>query len=494
MLLSDYAPAVGFGTSGLRALVRNLTPEAVSAYTRAFVRAIAAERSQRTGCVVGWDLRPSSPAIAAAVCAGLEAEGVTPEIAGPCPTPAIGLRAIAAGIPGIVVTGSHIPFDRNGVKFFTLRGEITKADERAITSFNAQELVIPPDELADAVSRFTALLAAPSDAAMAAYQARFTDAFPADCLSGLRIGVYQHSAVGRDFLLALLGNFGADVVALGRSDSFVPIDTEVVLPEDEARAAGWAREHRLDAVVSTDGDGDRPWICDERGAFMRGDILGVLAARRLGAKRVASPVSSNTVLEKCMAFDAVTRCRIGSPFVIEAMEGLAKEELAKDAGDGVVGFEANGGFLTQTALEVNGVILSPLPTRDSTLPILLVLTTAKDSGAPLSALVDSLPPRRTASGSIKGIATIDSFRFVVSMHTDPKRCSDFLAFTGSTVAAMNGTDGLRVTLANGDIVHLRPSGNAPEFRCYVEADTQARADALLADALAAIAARLPVKT
>ena len=119
MLLSDYAPAVGFGTSGLRALVSNLTPEAVSAYARAFVRAARSQGADVTGCVVGWDLRPSSPAIAAAVCAGLEAEGVAPEIAGPCPTPAIGLRAIAAGKPGIVVTGSHIPFDRNGVKFFT---------------------------------------------------------------------------------------------------------------------------------------------------------------------------------------------------------------------------------------------------------------------------------------------------------------------------------------------------------------------------------------
>jgi len=32
-----------------------------------------------------------------------------------------------------------------------------------------------------------------------------------------------------------------------------------------------------------------------------------------------------------------------------------------------------------------------------------------------------------------------------------------------------------VTFANGDIVHLRPSGNAPELRCYAEADTQERA-------------------
>ncbi len=487
MLLSDYAPAVGFGTSGLRALVSNLTPEAVSAYARAFVRATRSQGIDVTGCVVGWDLRPSSPAIAAAVCAGLEAEGVEPEIAGASPTPAIGLRAIAAGKPGIVVTGSHIPFDRNGVKFFTARGEITKADEQAITACDAVELVIDLDELIGAVSRWMAALAEPSGEALGAYRTRFSDAFAADCLSGLRIGVYQHSAVGRDFLLSLLGDLGAEVVALGRSETFVPIDTEAVLPEDEAKAAAWAKEHGLDAIVSTDGDGDRPWVCDERGAFLRGDVLGVLAARRLGAQRVATPVSSNTALEKCGSFAKILRTRIGSPFVIEAMEALAKDEDVC-----VVGYEANGGFLTQTAAQVNGVSLSPLPTRDSTLPILLALTAAKDSGAPVSALVETLPPRRTSSGSIKGIATIDSFTFVLSMQIDPKGCDAFLSFTGSTQSKVDSTDGLRVTMASGDIVHLRPSGNAPEFRCYVEADTQARADALLADALRAIAARFKV--
>ncbi|EYB47298.1 hypothetical protein BU65_24160 [Escherichia coli] len=35
-------------------------------------------------------------------------------------------------IPGIMVTGSHIPYDRNGLKFYTPEGEITKADEQEI--------------------------------------------------------------------------------------------------------------------------------------------------------------------------------------------------------------------------------------------------------------------------------------------------------------------------------------------------------------------------
>jgi phosphomannomutase len=36
-------------------------------------------------------------------------------------------------------------------------------------------------------------------------------------------------------------------------------------------------------------------------------------------------------------------------------------------------------------------------------------------------------------------------------------------------------DGLRMTFENDEVIHLRPSGNAPELRCYTEAATMARA-------------------
>ena len=54
------------------------------------------------------------------------------------------------------------------------------------------------------------------------------------------------------------------------------------------------------------------------------------------------------------------------------------------------------------------------------------------------------------------------------------------------VAGLNRTDGLRITFANEEVIHLRPSGNAPEFRCYAEAKTDERARAITADALARI--------
>ncbi|MCK7575897.1 MAG: hypothetical protein MZV65_08355 [Chromatiales bacterium] len=57
-------------------------------------------------------------------------------------------------------------------------------------------------------------------------------------------------------------------------------------------------------MVSADGDGDRPLIADEHGQWLRGDVAGVLCARRLGIQALATPVSSNTVVERCGAFQS----------------------------------------------------------------------------------------------------------------------------------------------------------------------------------------------
>ena len=59
----------------------------------------------------------------------------------------------------------------------------------------------------------------------------------------------------------------------------------------EAQARGLA------AIVSTDGDGDRPLVTDATGEVVPGDLLGQITARMLGVEVVVTPVSSNTGAE-----------------------------------------------------------------------------------------------------------------------------------------------------------------------------------------------------
>lgn len=487
MLLRDMAQNVGFGTSGVRGLVSELTPTLVQAYTQAFVRhLVKTDQLPLRRCVVGWDLRPSSPEIAASVCSALQSAGCTVELAGLLPTPALALHAMTIKAAGIMVTGSHIPFDRNGVKFYTPMGEILKSDEIAMTDTDLGDVPAETAARAGAEAFIEQIRrgAQVTSAALAAYTDRYLHFLASAPLQEMRVGVYQHSAVGRDFLVDLLERLGCCVVPLGRSEAFVPIDTEAVSADDEVRAAQWCAQFELDAVVSTDGDGDRPWICDEQGHFIRGDVVGILTARWLGAQSVVTPVSSNTALEKCGHFARCVRTRIGSPYVIEAMNQLREEKA-----DHIVGFEANGGFLLQTAMRR----LAPLPTRDSTLPILALLTLARQERMPLSGLPGLLPARFTQAGRIQGIRSVDSVRLLNQLEADAGRLASFLRFSDSTPVTVDRTDGLRVELANAEIVHLRQSGNAPELRCYVEAASPDRASVLVTAALETLRGECPLQ-
>lgn len=466
--LADLATdsGVGFGTSGARGLVERMTATVCAGYVRAFLSAVASDGAVPR-VALGIDLRPSSERIAAACAAAMHDSGVQVDYCGVLPTPALALHAMRHGIPAVMVTGSHIPFDRNGLKFYRPQGEITKADEAAMAA-----VALQPESRME-----TTALPACDPQALQAYVRRYLDAFPADMLQGTRIGVYQHSSAARDVLVEVLSALGAEVVALGRTDTFVPIDTEAVSAEDEARGRAWASEHRLDAMVSTDGDGDRPLLGDENGDWLRGDLVGLACARYLGLEAVAVPVSCNTAIEATGAFRRVARTRIGSPHVIAAMESLAGE------GWRVGGFEANGGFLLGSAVQLNGRSLDPLPTRDALLPVLAVLAAARQAGSRLSRLVADLPARFTHSDRVQDFTTGRSSDLIAQWAREPQALLSAAGLERPGIVAVDRTDGLRLTGEGGDILHLRPSGNAPELRCYCEAASPVRARELVASTM-----------
>jgi phosphomannomutase len=405
---------------------------------------------------------------------------------GRLPSPALALHGLSEGIPTVMVTGSHIPADRNGIKFNKCAGEVLKEDEAGIT----RQVVDIPDGLFRADGSFTRLAEGTrgeTNAPVEAYVARYLGFFPAGCLRGLRLGVYQHSAVGRDVLVRILAGLGAEVLPLGRSETFVPVDTEAIRPEDVALARQWAAEYRLDALASADGDSDRPLLADEHGRWLRGDMAGILAAKFLGADSVSTPVSCNGALELSGWFPEVRRTRIGSPYVVAAMlDAAARGRRA------VVGYEANGGFLLASDVTRDGRTLRALPTRDAAIPILALLLLARAQGRTLAQLVATLPPRFTASGLLRdcpperGAAILARFPAADEGATRAAFTEIFGADLGG-VAAVDRTDGVRATFANGEVIHLRPSGNAPEFRGYTEAATEECAQALNDHVLAVLA-------
>ena len=468
---------VQFGTSGARGRVVDMTDRVCYAYTLGFLSyCVEMGVLHPAGEVaLAGDYRPSTGRILQACAQAVADSSYRPRYLGRIPSPALAAFGFGQGLPSLMVTGSHIPDDRNGIKFNLPGGEILKADEAGIRAQRVDlptTLFSPAGDLAPGVIQ---PLPPEDPAGYRAYVARYLDFFPAGCLEGLTIGLYEHSGVAREALHEVLTGLGARVERLGRSEVFIPVDTEAIRPEDVRLGQEWAATGRYQALVSADGDGDRPLIGDEHGHWLRGDITGILCARYLGAAGVATPVSCNTALEKTGWFPAVRRTRIGSPYVIEGMSALTAAGLTP-----VVGYEANGGFLTATDLVRDGRRLPALPTRDAVLVPVALLLAARDQGLSLSALASSLPPRFTASDRLKDFPSELSQARLHPLTAgagarDLAAAEELFGACFGPVVAIDTTDGVRLTFANGEIAHLRPSGNAPELRAYTEADSLERA-------------------
>jgi len=472
--------------------------------------------------VIAGDLRPSTDRIMGACARAIVDSGCRVENAGKIPTPALVAHAIANGRAGVMVTGSHIPFDRNGIKLNKSAGEVLKSDEaaiiRAVQRVRAEEYSRSAAASAfDAFGMFkqTADLPPVDGAAEDAYVRRYLQSFTRGGLAGMRILAYQHSAVGRDLLPRILRELGAFVVTAGRSETFIPIDTENITDEQLDRLEALAvsaetTDGRLDAIVSTDGDSDRPLVAavlpaaavrsgGRRVRFLPGDLLGIVVAEYLGADGAAVPISANDAVERRMSERKVLleKTKIGSPYVISALDELRGKNVAQR----IVGWEANGGFLTGSDIALNAGTLAALPTRDAMLPILANLFAAAEQTISLSTLWDRLPARFGRAGLLDNFPTTASRAIlaqltpnedVIEVEFDSaelgvvrnhgQRCQAALmrfftpALGFDDIVRINVLDGVRVYFRNGDVAHIRPSGNAPQLRIYAVGDSQARAD------------------
>ena len=542
-LFLNYAPVpLAFGTSGLRGLVKDITDLEAYINVKAALRYLLSSGDIQSGSMVvlAGDLRPSTDRIMCACAQAIVDLGCRVENAGKIPTPALVAHAISNRNAGVMVTGSHIPFDRNGIKINKSVGEMLKSDEPGITR-EIERVRVEEYSRSATASAFDAegmLRRAqhlpPLDrAAEHAYERRYLTSFNRGGLTGLRVLVYQHSAVGRDILPRILRELGAEVITAGRSETFIPIDTENITDDqldhlEEFAVAAEASGRPLHAIVSTDGDSDRPLVTAVRSAaevkpggrrvrFLPGDLLGVVVAEYLRADAAAVPISANDAVERRMRERKVflEKTKIGSPFVIAALDDLQ----ARGNAQRIVGWEANGGFLTCSEIVLRAGTLAALPTRDAILPILANLFAAAEQNISLSTLWDRLPARFGRAGLldnfpvavsqailvnlipagdaievefdgaervvVRNRAGVTAAPLAASSTKDWQHCKATLmrfftpALGFDDIARINVLDGVRIYFRNGDIAHIRPSGNAPQLRLYANSDSQARANQIV---------------
>lgn len=523
-----------FGTSGLRDFDSNLTDMEVYINTRGFLEYLIGLKSDNGGILrgetisVASDFRPSSniDRIPRAVAAAVIDSGCLVDWCGQIPTPAVTYYGMQKNRASIMVTGSHIPYGMNGIKFNKTSGEILKEEEVSILE-NVEKVrakVLCSNEMFDDNGKFKNLsqdllkkaddsLSIINNEAERFYVERYAGVFGKEALNGLEVIFYQQTTVGRDILPEILESIGAKVCCRGRLDEekeFLSVDTEKMKPEikDKLRelSTAFKKEKRQKpfAVISADGDSDRPVLCDEEGEFMPGDKLGVITAMYLKPTFVALPITCNSsAVEMLKELGVVVQTRVGSPYINKAMiDAIAENPQIKASG-----YEANGGYLTGSAWIINDKVLTALPTRDAALPIICALCYASENGLKISELFDIFT-RHTNADVIdnntpgcenytaqmgKEIINIFSLQDVIEVDfrgnekiddklvkIKQKLSSYFTKENGfSDIIKLNFLDGIRIYFENGDIVHFRPSGNAPEFRIYAESLTQSRADEII---------------
>jgi len=548
----NYEPQpLKFGTSGRRGLVVDLTQLEVYINARAELEYLQNLPLDQGGIAKGddfffaYDLRPSSTTfveqeqgrgeLAQVIVRAILDSGMKPVNLGCIPTPALTFCALSKDKGSIMVTGSHIPFDRNGYKTNTSKGELLKLHEepihRAVQQVRERVYKEPfQTSLFDRNGRMKVghcALPPVDSSAILAYVDRYVEFFGGASLKGMSLLFYQHSAVGRDLVLQILRRLGAEVMPIGRSESFVPIDTENItsgqLKTMQALADEAIEEFGdVHAIVSTDGDSDRPLLlgvdANSRVHFFGGDLVGMVAAEYLGADAVVVPISCNDAIDRSSLANALEpKTRIGSPYVIAGMD-----VALKNGKNTVCGWEANGGFLTGSTIVRNGKTLKALPTRDAVLPILCTLFSAHEKQLSLAELFERLPRRFSCAALLKQFPRKISLKILescspvngvvkeaifqgdqvflldeskVEIPSDARRADlwkirDRLAVFFDAekgfaeIIRMNYTDGVRISFHNGDVAHLRPSGNADELRIYAVADTQSRAKAIASLAVA----------
>jgi phosphomannomutase len=462
---------VAFDSSGARGPVVRMTDEVCYAYTAAFAATVAADCTE---IVLGCDARASSPRIASACAAALHDAGHRVIHGGVIPASAVALAAWTTGRAGIMVTGGDAPADRNGLRFFGPDGEPTRQDARRVA---ACEVDMPAGVLAATLG--------PVDPTVSRIAVeRLLDAFGPSSLAGLTVGVCGDQGTDTDLLAEAIGALGATITRIERTPSAGPRWGRPDRGELERLARDACERFALDAVVALDGDGTRPMLADELGAWRTGDAISLIAARGIEARALVVPVSASGVYDQVGAFDSVTRCGRGTRSMLETMASRTPS-----AGLAPIGCDTDGAWVLRAAHPQDDRLFGALPTRDALLPIAAALRAARAARGPVSALFEALPRRFTARNALTGLIGERGADLLRRLAIDPTSIASLLAPSSGPTVAIDTVDGLRARFANGDVVHLRTIDEPAGLQCATESGHRDEAERLCGECLARIVQR-----
>ena len=310
-----------FGTDGIRGTVGQapITPDFMLRLGHA-VGQVLRRTEDRPTVLIGKDTRISGYMLESALEAGFASAGVDVLLTGPLPTPGVAYltRALRQSL-GVVISASHNPFQDNGIKFFSAKGEkLCDAWELDVEASLTQaprwadsKSLGKARRLEDARGRYIEFCKSTFDSSLS--------------LKGLKLVVDGAHGAAYQIAPAVLHELGAEVISIGCAPDGLNINDGVGATHPEALVAAVAA-HGAHYGIALDGDADRLQLVDAQGRLYNGDeLLYVLVADRL-AQGVAVPgavgtLMTNMAVELALQNRGVdfVRAKVGDRYVLEEL-------------------------------------------------------------------------------------------------------------------------------------------------------------------------------
>ncbi|MCO1654729.1 phosphomannomutase/phosphoglucomutase [Pseudonocardia humida] len=409
--------------------------------------------------VIGYDMRDSSPDLAAAFAEGVTGQGVDVENIGLASTDMLYFASGRGDVPGAMFTASHNPAQYNGIKLCRSGARPIGQDTGLAAIRSAAEAGVPAGPGGGRITSSDQLTA------YAGYLRELVD------LSGVRplkVVVDAGNGMGGYTVPAVLGEAAElpiDVVPMyfELDGSFPNHEANPLDPANLVDLQKRVVEEGADIGLAFDGDADRCFVVDERGEPVSPSaITGLVAVREL-AKSPGSAVIHNLITSQ--AVPEIVREHGGTPVRTRVGHSFIKQTMAET--DAVFGGEHSAHYYFRDFWRADSGMLAALH----------VLAALGEQPGPLSALMGAYS-RYAASGEINSTVA-DQAERVAAIRA---------AYAGRDGVGFDELDGLTVTLPDGSWFNLRASNTEPLLRLNVEAADAAAVAALRDEVLAIVRA------
>jgi phosphomannomutase len=441
----------------VRGVVPDQLDEGVArAIGAAFVRVVGASGS---AVVVGHDMRPSSPGLVAAFADGATAQGADVVEIGLASTDQLYYASGHLDLPGAMFTASHNPARYNGIKLCRAGAVPVGADSGLAEVRRLAEDGVPDHDGPPGTVRTQDLLAG-----YAAYLRGLVD------LSGIRplkVVVDAANGMGGHTVPTVLAGLPVDVVPMyfELDGSFPNHEANPLDPANLVDLQERVRAEGADIGLAFDGDADRCFVVDERGAPVSPSAVTAMVALRELAKEPGATVIHNLITSRVVP-ELVTE-HGGVPVRTRVGHSYIKAEMARTGA--IFGGEHSAHYYFRDFWRADTGMLAALH----------VLSALGEQERPLSALAAAFQ-RYTASGEVNSeVADAAAATAAVSAR--------YADLPGVWV---DDLDGMTVGTA-GWWFNLRPSNTEPLLRLNVEAADEATMSAVRDDVLAVVRGGAP---